>query len=326
MSSKPTTAADPSPMGVAHLAIDADRAGQRIDNFLIGQLKGVPKSRIYRLLRKGEVRVNKGRVKADYKLEYGDSVRIPPIRLAATKSSPVPGERLRGLLEQAILYQDDDILVINKPTGVAVHGGSGIDLGVIEILRYHFQVPRLELVHRLDRETSGCLLIAKRRGALRQLQQQFRDKQTRKTYLTLVAGRWPEECREVSLALLKNQLSSGERIVRVADNGKSALTRFKVRRHVTGASLLEVELVTGRTHQIRVHTQARGHPIVGDDKYGDDEVNKRFKRLGVSRLFLHAHRLQFNLPAGEGQQSIRKVVEAPLATDLQQALEVIQGL
>lgn len=314
-----------SSSGVSHITIDDDRAGQRIDNFLLSQWKGVPKSRIYRLLRKGEIRVNKGRVKADYKLLSGDLVRLPPVRLPATKTLPVPGERLRALLASSILYQDDKILVLNKPPNIAVHGGSGVDLGVIEVLRQHFEAPRWELVHRLDRETSGCLLIAKKRSALRNLQQQFRDKQTRKTYLTLVTGYWPNRCREVNLPLMKNQLESGERIVKVSAEGKPALTQFWVQHRYQDATLLEVGLVTGRTHQIRVHTQAQGHPIVGDDKYGDSEVNKRFRSLGLKRLFLHAHELHFNLPASEGENGRRLSVEAPLAPDLQSVLDTLSN-
>ena len=317
----PSPSFDPSRPQVRHIDIDEDRDGQRIDNFLITQLKGVPKSRIYRLLRKGEVRVNKGRVKADNKLISGDRVRLPPIRVSEAKKTVIPGERLRQLLVDAILYEDDKLLVINKPSGVAVHGGSGIDLGVIEILRHQFQSPRWELVHRLDRETSGCLLIAKRRSALRNLQQQFRDKNTGKTYLCLVGGEWPRECREISLALKKNQLQSGERIVKVDPSGKPAITKFMVVENFANASLMEVDLITGRTHQIRVHTQARGHAIVGDDKYGNDEVNKAFKKIGCKRLFLHAYRLQFNLPAEDGKLGPRQFIEAPLSEDLQSVLD-----
>jgi 23S rRNA pseudouridine955/2504/2580 synthase len=310
--------------GVSYVTIDADRAGQRIDNFLLSQWKGVPKSRVYRLLRKGEIRVNKGRIKADYKLLPGDLVRLPPIRLPESKPSPMVGERLRALMERSILYQDDQVLVLNKPPNMAVHGGSGIDLGVIETLRQQFDAPRWELVHRLDRETSGCLLVAKKRSALRQLQQQFREKQTRKVYLTLVAGFWPTRCHEVNLPLVKNQLSSGERIVKVSPEGKPALTQFKIQQRLQSSTLLEVGLVTGRTHQIRVHTQSQGHSILGDEKYGDKDQNKQFKQLGLNRLFLHAHQIHFNLPHGEGDgPSKRMSVEAPLAPDLQAVLDVL---
>lgn len=313
-----------SQSAVTFLTIDADSAGQRIDNFLLRHWKGVPKSRIYRLLRKGEIRVNKGRIKADYKLSSGDQVRLPPVRLPAVKARAVAGERLRELLISAILYEDDQVMVLNKPPHLAVHGGSGVDLGVIEILRQHYRAPQWELVHRLDRETSGCLLVAKKRSALRQLQQQFRAKQTRKTYLTLVHGHWPTRVREVNLPLLKNQLASGERIVKVNVEGKPALTQFTIVEHFAASTLLEVGLVTGRTHQIRVHALAQGHPIVGDDKYGEKGVNKQFKRLGLDRLFLHAQQLHFNLPDAGEDGGQRLSVEAPLAPDLSQVLEQLQ--
>ena len=305
---------------VSHLTIEADRAGQRIDNFLITHWKGVPKSHIYRLLRKGEIRVNKGRIKADYKLAAGDQLRLPPIRLPSTPEQPIAGERLRNLLAGSILYEDEYLLVLNKPANLAVHGGSGIDLGIIEVLRQAYDSNKLELVHRLDRETSGCLLVAKKRSALRQLQQQFRDQQTRKTYVTLVTGYWPNRCREVNLPLLKNQLASGERMVVVSDEGKPSLTQFKVIERFRDATLLEVGLLTGRTHQIRVHTQAQGHPILADEKYGDKGANKIFKQLGLNRLFLHAQQLHFNLVEPGGEKGKRLSVEAPLSDDLQQVL------
>ena len=307
--------------GVTHVDVDAERAGQRIDNFLISQLKGLPKSRVYRWLRRGEVRVNKGRVKADYKLCAGDQVRIPPVRLAAQSAPVVAGPRLRDLVEHAILYEDERMLALNKPAGIAVHGGSGVDLGVIEVLRQHFSAPQWELVHRLDRDTSGCLLVAKNRAALRQLQHQFRQQQTRKNYLTLVHGYWPTRCHTVNLPLKKNQLAGGERIVKVDPEGKAATTQFSIHQRYRDCTLLEVGLVTGRTHQIRVHTQAQGHPILGDDKYGDAASQALAKRLGLKRLFLHAQQLHFYLPISGGERGERMTLDAPLPDDLNTVLQ-----
>ena len=303
---------------VLFFQIDEDESGQRIDNFLLARLKGVPKSRIYRLLRKGEVRVNKGRIGPDYRLRARDVVRLPPIRIAERDHVSAPGRHLRTRLEDNILYQDEACLVINKPAGLAVHGGSGINLGLVEALRAMRPNERhLELVHRIDRDTSGCLLLARKRSALTDLQDQMRRRSTEKHYLALVKGQWPRHCREVNAPLLKVTLPSGERIVRVSKEGKSALTRFAVVQYFAEVSLIQAELETGRTHQIRVHCQSQGHPLVGDEKYGDDEFNLRFKSRGVTRLFLHAKTLGFRSPAtGEPV-----VVEAPLSLELQQALE-----
>ncbi|MGQ9425295.1 23S rRNA pseudouridine(955/2504/2580) synthase RluC [Gilvimarinus sp. F26214L] len=304
------------PATVRVVRIDSDSAGQRIDNFLITQLKGVPKSRIYRLLRKGEVRVNKGRIKADYKLAFGDNVRIPPVRVAESAPAVVPGGKVLALVQGAILFENDDFLAMNKPTGMAVHGGSGVSLGLIEVLRHLYGSRRLELVHRIDRETSGLLLVAKRRPALRDLQDQFREGSIDKRYLTLVAGNWPRHANRVEAPLLKNQLSSGERIVVVSADGKPSTTEFRVLARYPGATLLEARLLTGRTHQIRVHTRYSGHPIVGDEKYGDADSNRAMRVYGVTRLFLHAASMEFRPPGG-GE---RMRIEAPLADDLQAAL------
>lgn len=307
-------------VSVHFVEIDANSAGQRIDNFLITYLKGVPKTRIYRLLRKGEVRVNKGRVKAEYKLAHGDQVRIPPVRVAETRAPVIPGSKVLELVGQAVIYEDDDLLAVNKPTGMAVHGGSGVNLGLIEILRHLYGSKRLELVHRIDRDTSGCVLVAKRRSALRMLQDQFREGRVGKRYHTLVAGKWPRHYNRVEAPLLKNQLASGERIVRVSGEGKASLTDFAVLQRFAQVTLLEAKPLTGRTHQIRVHTRHAGHPIVGDSKYGDAECNKAMRQYGVTRLFLHAAAIEFEPPSG-GE---RLALQATLADDLQRALTQLE--
>jgi len=301
---------------VQYLEVSADQAGQRIDNFLLSRLKGVPKSRVYRLLRKGEVRVNKGRIRPEYRLVEEDVVRVPPIRVSK-QVSVAPGRSLRGILAASILLETEEFLVINKPFGLAVHGGSGINLGVIESLRA-MREPHdyLELAHRLDRDTSGCLLIAKSRRVLKHLQDQMRQRSMDKRYITLVSGRWAKERREVNAPLLKQTVASGERIVRANSEGKPSLTRFKLLKHYADASLLEVKLETGRTHQIRVHCQLVGHPLAGDPKYGNEAFNQTLRGVGLKRLFLHAAELAFTSPAtGE-----RVKVQAPLPSELQGVL------
>ena len=306
--------------------INDSHAGQRVDNFLLSKLKGVPKSRIYRLLRKGEVRVNKGRIKPCHKLLLGDQVRIPPIRTAITASTKIftPNTRFMSLLENSVVYEDRYLLVINKPSGLAVHGGSGISSGLIECLRQmrpqqHF----LELVHRLDKETSGCVMVAKKRSALRHLQEQLRSGKITKIYHALVAGCWSRQCQSIDQPLVKNQLISGERIVKPAQINlpgvKQSLTEYKIIKLYQHASLIEAKPITGRTHQIRVHCQFAGHPIVGDTKYGNDTVNKKFHSMGLKRLFLHAFRLEFTLPgstetvtaAASHAGDAKIIVEAP---------------
>ena len=315
------------PSRVQIIDINDSNAGQRVDNFLLLKLKGVPKSHIYRLLRKGEVRVNKGRIKPHYKLSYGDKVRIPPVRIAARASEkprlPIANGRLISLLEMAVVYEDHHLLVINKPSGLAVHGGSGLSFGLIECLRQMRPQQRfLELVHRLDKETSGCVMIAKKRSALRHLQQQLRTGEITKIYHALVIGRWPRQCRSVNKPLLKNQLASGERMVKTALIGspgvKPSNTEYKVLKYYQQVSLVEARPITGRTHQIRVHCQSEGHPIVGDAKYGDETVNKEFRSVGLKRLFLHAFRLEFALPNLDGSTTAdnKIVIEAPLGNDL----------
>lgn len=300
--------------------IPDDNVGQRIDNFLLSYLKGVPRSRIYRLLRKGEVRVNKGRIKADYKLARGDQIRLPPIRVAEAAAPVVPGDKVVALVQEAIVYEDDALLAINKPSGMAVHGGSGVNLGLIEILRHDLGDKRLELVHRIDRDTSGLVLVARRRSVLTQLQDQFRAGTVDKRYQTLVAGRWPRHARRVEAPLLKNQLAGGERIVKVDVEGKASVTEFRILQRYAIATLLEARLLTGRTHQIRVHTRHTGHPIIGDPKYGDAESNKALKQFGLVRLFLHAASLTLEHPSGG---TLR--LNAPLPEELQRVLNRLES-
>ena len=299
--------------------VDADSAGQRLDNFLIRHLKGVPKTHVYRIIRSGEVRINKGRVSADTRVEAGDVVRLPPVRISDKVAEKA--ERPAPAREFPILLEDEHLIAIDKPAGVAVHGGSGVSFGVIEQLRQARPASKfLELVHRLDRDTSGILLVAKKRSALTHLQDQFRERETGKTYLALVTGTWPANKKVIDLPLHKYLQADGERRVRVttADDpdGMRSITLVKVRSTVPARaaqglpamSLLEVTIKTGRTHQIRVHLASQGHAIVGDDKYGDFDLNKRLQKLSMKRMFLHAWRLQFNHPAsGERVQLIAEL-------------------
>jgi len=300
--------------------ISDERSGQRIDNFLLTQLKGVPKSRIYRLLRKGEVRVNKGRIKPDYRLKAGDQVRIPPVRVATREdsSSTMPGQGFLASVASAIIFNDDNLLVLNKPAGLAVHGGSGIQFGAIEALRTLFpEEHHLELVHRLDRDTSGCLLVAKKRSVLKQLHDQLRNTDIRKIYVALIKGSWQGGKQTIDVPLRKNTLKSGERVVRVDSEGKPAQSIFKPIKFYAESTLVEVELITGRTHQIRVHATHAGHPIAGDEKYGHRGFNLSMKALGLDRLFLHAKSITFSL--WDGKDPI--TVVAPLGPELEQVLE-----
>lgn len=267
-----------------------DEAGQRIDNFLARYLKGVPKSHIYRILRRGEVRVNSGRIRAQYKVCAGDTVRIPPVRISESKPGHVPGINL----EQHVLFENPRLLVINKPSGIAVHGGSGLSYGIIEALRAERSTaPYLELGHRLDRETSGCLVIAKRRSFLRAFHEQLQQGQVKKLYLALVDGQWQGGKRTVDVPLRKNQLRGGERMVSVDPEGKTAISIFRPVSVYQDTSLVEIELKTGRTHQIRVHGQHIGHPLAGDEKYGDEQFNRRMRAIGLRRMLLHAHMIEF---------------------------------
>jgi 23S rRNA pseudouridine955/2504/2580 synthase len=323
-----TTSSSPPPPAVQHLTVDEESAGQRLDNFLIRVLKGVPKTHIYRIIRSGEVRRNKGRVAADDRVNAGDVLRLPPIRIServqAKAANPAPARTF------PVVFEDEAFLAIDKPAGVAVHGGSGVSHGVIEQMRQaRPQARLLELVHRLDRETSGLLLIAKKKSALKALQDQFRERETGKTYLALVKGQWPANRKVLDQPLHKYLLPDGERRVRVTTpddpDGLRSVTLVKVARRVPppagltldgGLSLLEVTIKTGRTHQIRVHLSHAGFPIVGDDKYGDFELNRQLARLGFKRMFLHAWRLKLAHPvSGEGLQLL-----AELPPDLQRWL------
>ena len=275
---------------VRKVNVSEDEAGQRIDNFLARYLKGVPKSHIYRILRRGEVRVNSGRIRAQYKVCAGDTVRIPPVRISESKPGHVPGINL----EQHVLFENPRLLVINKPSGIAVHGGSGLSYGIIEALRAERSTaPYLELGHRLDRETSGCLVIAKRRSFLRAFHEQLQQGQVKKLYLALVDGQWQDGKRTVDVPLRKNQLRGGERMVSVDPEGKTAISIFRPVSVYQDTSLVEIELKTGRTHQIRVHGQHIGHPLAGDEKYGDEQFNRRMRAIGLRRMLLHAHMIEF---------------------------------
>ncbi|MEO7390862.1 MAG: RluA family pseudouridine synthase [Ramlibacter sp.] len=290
----------PAGAAVKIVEVGEESAGQRLDNFLIRLLKGVPKTHVYRIIRSGEVRLNKGRAAADSRVEAGDKVRLPPVRVsdkAAEKAeNPAPAR------EFPVLFEDEHLIAIDKPAGVAVHGGSGVSFGVIEQLRRARPTARfLELVHRLDRETSGILLVAKKRAALLKLQDQFRERETGKTYLALVAGAWPANKKVIDAPLHKYLQADGERRVKVVGrddpDGMRAITLVKVAQKAGDFTLLEVTIKTGRTHQIRVHLASQGHGIAGDDKYGDFELNRALQKRGLKRMFLHAWRLQFNHPA-----------------------------
>ncbi|MAF76273.1 MAG: 23S rRNA pseudouridine(955/2504/2580) synthase RluC [Pseudomonadota bacterium] len=293
--------------------VASDEAGQRIDNFLIARLRGVPKSLVYRILRKGEVRVNKKRTKPDYKIKAGDAIRIPPVKVSPKPELPSPKLAKVAELEQAIVYEDDAFMIVNKPSGLAVHGGSGLNFGLIEGLRaLRPQDNALELVHRLDRDTSGLIMIAKKRSVLKVLHAQLRDKEMNKQYLALVRGQWQKNVRNVEAPLKKNTLKSGERIVRVDAEGKPSHTRFRINQRYAEATLVEASPVTGRTHQIRVHALHAGHPIAGDPKYGDASFNERMQQGGLTRLFLHAWQLSFKHPVTEKTVSF----EAPMDSSL----------
>ncbi len=319
---------DPAPAATAPSArivqVDAESAGQRLDNFLIRHLKGVPKTHVYRIIRSGEVRINKGRASADTRVEDGDQVRLPPVRVSDKVAEKA--ERPAPAREFPVLLEDDHLIAIDKPAGTAVHGGSGVSFGVIEQLRQaRPQAKFLELVHRLDRETSGILLVAKRRSSLVALQDQFRERETGKTYLALVAGTWPANKKVIDTPLHKYLQADGERRVRTttADDpdGMRSITLVKVRsvlparpqQGLPAMSLLEVTIKTGRTHQIRVHLSSQGHGIVGDDKYGDFDLNRRLQKLGLKRMFLHAWRLQFTHPASAERVELRAELPPELA-------------
>ncbi|WP_313317428.1 RluA family pseudouridine synthase [Stenotrophomonas sp.] len=312
-----------SPSGktsVRMIKVPEDRAGQRLDNFLLGQLKGAPRSLVYKLVRSGQVRVNGGRAKAERKLEAGDEVRVPPVNLIEAGEKAPPPTSFLERMEQAIVFEDAKLLVINKPTGVASHGGSGISHGAIETMRALRPNLNLELVHRLDRDTSGLLIMAKKRSALVELQALLREDHggIQKRYLTLLAGRMPDGVMSVDAPLHVGLRQGGERHVQVNAIGKPSLSHFKVLERRGGQSYCEVRIETGRTHQIRVHAQHIGHPVAGDDKYGDPAVNKRFReQIGLKRLFLHAASLEFALDGGKTPY----LLNAPLAPELVEAMD-----
>ncbi len=310
----------PQKTAVSLVEISAAQLGQRLDNFLFKQLNDVPRTRIYRIIRKGEVRVNKKRCKPEYKLQIGDEVRIPPLRLEPeSRDKSKPSQQLTAQLEQRILFENDHILIICKPAGLAVHAGSGLDYGVIDAMRLLRPENDIELVHRLDRDTSGCLLLTKHRQALLAMQTALQDKSLAKNYRAVVKGRWPHELTEIRLALKKTYLTNGERRVRVDSSGKQAFSRFRLVHGGKLFSLIQVELVTGRTHQIRVHCQAQGHEIAGDDKYGDAEFNRAMRKRAIRRLMLHASSLE--LPASKYTPEV--VVNAPLPDEFEQLFEAL---
>ncbi|MBX3725636.1 MAG: RluA family pseudouridine synthase [Xanthomonadales bacterium] len=305
--------------GVVIHEVDAGQDGQRLDNFLLGRLKGAPRSLVYRLLRTGQVRVNGGRARPDTRLAIGDRVRLPPVRIApAGEAAPVPAA-MRDRLLAAVIHEDRDLLVLDKPAGIACHGGSGVSLGVIEALRAQRGDAYLELVHRLDRDTSGILVLARSRKALLALQAQLRSGGAQKRYLALLAGRLQPSPFRIEAPLRKHVLQGGERMVQVAADGKPSVSTFTVAQRLPGATLAEVLIETGRTHQIRVHARHIGHPVAGDEKYGDAEFNARMRAIGLRRLFLHAASLRIRGPAGEDL-----LFHAELPVDLRQALDALE--
>ncbi len=312
----------PTPDKATFYEVKEDDIGQRLDNFLIRICKGVPKSHVYRIIRAGEIRINKGRVDAQYRLAQGDLIRIPPIRIAMREESST-AEHVPHL-DIPILYEDEGFLVVNKPSGIAVHGGSGVSFGVIERMRATRgeEGKQLELVHRLDRETSGVLVIAKKRRTLNVLQDQIRARSWSKFYQCLVMGKWSEQLKEVELPLLKTLNEQGERRVYVHPEGAASLTKFRIlkRYHddlLGDSTLMQAQLITGRTHQIRVHCQSKGHVILGDDKYGQFAINRMWTKIGLNRMFLHAARLEITHPLTNEPLTF----EAPLPDVLQKVLE-----
>lgn len=301
---------------VQWVTVETDQQGQRLDNFLLSRLKSVPKSLIYKTIRSGNVRVNKGRIKPDYRLQEGDVVRIPPFRVGA-KAEHKPSSHLLSLLKERVIFEDEQFIALDKPCGLAVHAGSGVAVGVIEALRVLYpQYSGLQLVHRLDRETSGCLLLAKSRKALLSAQQAFIDGRVNKRYLALTKGHWQNEQTSIDAPLVRQSLKAGERMVEVDGEGKSALTDFLVLERFSVGDYVEVKIYTGRTHQIRVHAQQAGHVLAGDDKYGDKTFNKEMKKVGLKRLFLHAAQLELDLVDSGQALSLA----APLSADLQAVL------
>lgn len=319
---QPATAGT-SPSGVRYVEAAEGDVGQRLDNFLLRVFKAVPKSHVYRVLRKGEVRVNGKRAKPETRLVLGDRVRIPPIRIDAAPVQGKPSNSLQDFISRAIIHEDRDLLIINKPSGVAVHGGSGLAFGVIEALRAaRPELTELELVHRLDRDTSGVLLLAKRRAALREMHAALREREMTKRYLALVCGKWMLGKKTLELPLLTNQKQGGERMVRVHPDGQSAHSIFMPKQHFGKlATLMDIEIGTGRTHQIRVHASYAGHPVAGDEKYGDKPCNDSLRPFGLKRMFLHAHSLQFVKPG----TSETFTITAPISDELQDVLNKLEA-
>lgn len=307
---------------VRHLEIDAEQQGQRLDKVVAQQLPGVPRSRVFRLIRRGEVRVNGRRASPEQRLAAGDTVRLPPVLTSMPESPRRAPASLVQTLERAVIHQDERLLVLDKPAGVAVHGGSGLSFGIIEALRASRPDETLELAHRLDRDTSGILLVARRGSALRTLHALLRDGAVQKKYLVLVAGRWNLGHKRIDAPLRTDLRVGGERTVKVDSHGKRALTEFRlVEAYGTRASLIEATLHTGRTHQIRVHAAHCGHPVAGDDKYGSKSLNEQLAALGLKRMFLHAHSCSFVWPDSGTEQSF----SAPLPADLRAVLEALAG-
>ncbi|MCG8380304.1 MAG: RluA family pseudouridine synthase [Proteobacteria bacterium] len=301
------------------LVITELQSGQRIDNFLIRYFNNVPKSRVYQMIRKGEVRINKGRIKQTYKLVTGDVVRIPPV-FETAKKPIIPSDNIKKLILDSIIYQDDEIVVLNKPANLCVHGGSGQSSGIIETIRSTGDdYSNLELVHRLDKDTSGCLILAKSIPVLRKLNLNLKNGEINKTYIALLSGQIKQHEWVIDNPLSKNMSQGGERIVGINSSGKKAVTKIVRKRVFEDASLVNVSLITGRTHQIRVHSSSVGHPVLGDRKYGNREQNRKYKNKGLRRIFLHASKLDFILPIS----GKRIVIEAPLSQDLQRVLELI---
>jgi len=308
--------------GVRTQTVPAEHAGQRIDNFLLRHFRSVPRSHVYRLLRKGEVRVNRKRVDADYRLVEGDQLRLPPVRLGGDPQPAQPSRSLIELVEGSVIHSDERILVIDKPSGVAVHGGSGMSFGVIEALRASRPRESLELVHRLDRDTSGCPIVARSRSGLTVLHHLIREGKVGKSYLALVAGRWPLGTKRVDAALSTDERRHGERHVRVSGDGKASASVFKPLQFFgRRATLMEVDILTGRTHQIRVHAAHVGHPVLGDDKYGDRTLNRQMRSLGLKRIFLHARSIAFDWPDSGAPFH----ASAPLPADLSAMISSLSG-
>lgn len=308
---------------VQYLNITADFNGQRIDNFLVTRFKKVPKTHIYRIVRKGEVRVNKKRVQPSYRLQTGDQIRVPPLKIIDTPHHPItPTQSLMAFLATRVLYEDKNLLIIDKPSGIPVHGGSGIQLGLVEVLRCMYpQFPHLELAHRLDADTSGCLILVKKRSILRELHDLLRSGKIQKIYWALTQGHWKKPDCRVTASLRKNQISRGERIVKVDKAGKPSITLFRTLKTYPQATLVEATLETGRTHQIRVHAQHVGHPIAGDEKYGNSEFNNLMRKLGLKRIFLHAYSVNFILPSLKQPISVTAPLEAALQNILVSGLK-----